>query len=58
MYISVVANVINDARNCVGVFVLRMGAAGVAYPSLISDILSAAAVVINCSGSRIQCISG
>lgn len=48
MYISIVANVINVAGNCVGVFVLRMGAAGVAYPSLISRILSAVAVVIYC----------
>lgn len=48
MYISIVANVINVAGNCIGVFVLKMGAAGVAWPSLISRILSAVAVVIYC----------
>ncbi len=48
MYISIVANIINVVGNCVGVFALNMGAAGVAYPSLISRILSAVAVVIYC----------
>ena len=48
MYISIVANVINVVGNCIGVFALKMGAAGVAYPSLISRILSAVAVVIYC----------
>lgn len=48
MYISIVANVINVTGNCVGVFALHMGAAGVAWPSLISRILSAVAVVIYC----------
>lgn len=52
MYISIVANIINVVGNCVGVFVLNMGAAGVAYPSLISRILSAAAVVIYCFGKQ------
>ena len=41
MYISVAANVINVVGNCIGVFCLHLGAAGVAYPSLISRILSA-----------------
>ena len=48
MYVSIAANVINVVGNCVGVFVLKMGAAGVAWPSLISRILSAAAIVIYC----------
>ncbi len=48
MYISIAANVINVIGNCVGVFALRLGAAGVAYPSLLSRILSAAAVTIYC----------
>lgn len=52
MYISIAANVVNVVGNCVGVFVLHMGAAGVAYPSLISRILSAAAVVICCFGKQ------
>ncbi len=48
MNISIVANVINVIGNCVGVFVLGLGAAGVAWPSLISRLLSAAAVTVYC----------
>lgn len=48
MYISIAANVINVASNCIGVFLLHMGAAGVAYPSLLSRILSAIAVTAYC----------
>lgn len=48
MYISVAANIINVVGNCIGVFGLHMGAAGVAFPSLISRILSAAAVIVYC----------
>lgn len=48
MYISIAANVINVAANCIGVFLLHMGAAGVAYPSLLSRILSAIAVTAYC----------
>lgn len=48
MYISLVANIINVVGNCIGVFALRLGAAGVAYPSLLSRILSAVAVTIYC----------
>ena len=48
MYISAAANVVNIIGNCVGVFVLKMGTAGVAYPSLISRALSAAAVTAYC----------
>ena len=48
MYISIVANVINVAGNVVGVFWMHLGAAGVAYPSLISRILSAVAVTAFC----------
>ncbi len=48
MIVSIVANVINVAGNCVGVFVLNLGAAGVAWPSLLSRILSAAAVTVYC----------
>ena len=36
MYISAAANVVNIIGNCVGVFVLKSGTAGVAYPSIIS----------------------
>lgn len=48
MYISAAANVVNIAGNCVGVFWLKLGAAGVAWPSLISRCLSAAAVTVYC----------
>lgn len=36
MNVSIVANIINVVGNCIGVFALKMGAAGVAWPSLIS----------------------
>ncbi len=48
MNISVAANIINVIGNCVGVFVFRMGAAGVAWPSLLSRAFSAAAVTAYC----------
>lgn len=48
MYISAVTNILNILGNCIGVFALHMGAAGVAYPSLITRILSAVAVTIYC----------
>ena len=46
--ISLAANIVNVIGNCVGVFVLKLGAAGVAWPSLISRLLSAAAVTAYC----------
>lgn len=48
MNVSIVANVINVAGNCVGVFVLNLDAAGIAWPSLLSRVLSAAAVTAYC----------
>lgn len=48
MNISIVSNIINVIGNCVGVFVLHMGAVGVAYPSLISRMLSAFAITAYC----------
>lgn len=48
MYLSVVANIINVVGNCIGVFVLRAGVAGVAYPSLIARIFSAVVVTVLC----------
>lgn len=48
MNISIVANIINVIGNCAGVFVFHMGAVGVAYPSLVSRILSAVAVTVYC----------
>lgn len=52
MYISIFANVINVIGNCIGVFWLNMGAAGVAYPSLISRFISAIAVTVYCFGKQ------
>ncbi len=49
MYISVAVNVINVVGNCIGVFALHLGAAGVAYPSLLSRMLSAIAITVYCS---------
>ncbi len=48
MNISLVANVINVLGNCVCVFAFHMGAVGVAYPSLVSRMISAVAVTVFC----------
>ena len=48
MYISIAANIINVVGNCIGVFVLQAGVAGVAYPSLISRLFSAVVITILC----------
>lgn len=52
MYISVIANIINVVGNVIGVFVLHAGVAGVAYPSLIARVFSAAAVTILCFSEK------
>lgn len=54
MYISTVTNVINVIGNCIGVFVLHLGAAGVAYPSLITRFLSALIVTWYCFGKKLS----
>ena len=46
MMVSVIMNAINVAGNAIGVFVLRAGVAGVAYPSLISRGFAAAAMLV------------
>ena len=46
MYIAVVTNMINVVGNVAGVFILRAGVAGVAWPSLIARTFSAAAVTV------------
>ncbi|RZT02554.1 MATE family efflux transporter [Cuneatibacter caecimuris] len=48
MYISVVSNILNVIGNVIGVSVLKAGVAGVAWPSLIARVFSAAAVTILC----------
>ncbi|MGI6200029.1 MAG: MATE family efflux transporter [Christensenellales bacterium] len=48
LYICAAANVLNVAGNLIGVFVLRAGVAGVAYPSLIARVFSAVAITLLC----------
>lgn len=48
MYLSVAANIINVAGNCIGVFVLHAGVEGVAWPSLISRVFSAVVITLLC----------
>lgn len=48
MYLSITANIINVIGNCIGVFLLHAGVAGVAWPSLISRTFSAAVITILC----------
>lgn len=48
MVISLFSNLINVAGNLIGVFVLRAGVAGVAYPTLLARVFSAAAITILC----------
>ena len=52
MYISVIANVINVAGNLIGVYVLRAGVAGVAYPSLLARAFSAVIITFLCFSGR------
>ena len=44
MYLSILANLINVAGNCIGVFLLHAGVVGVAWPSLISRTFSAVVI--------------
>ena len=48
MYLSVASNIINVVGNIIGVFVLRAGVAGVAWPSLIARTFSAVAITALC----------
>lgn len=48
MYISIASNFINCIGNCIGVFVLHAGVAGVAYPSLIARAFSAIVITFLC----------
>jgi putative MATE family efflux protein len=50
MYISVFSNIINVVGNLIGVFVLKAGVAGVAYPSLIARTFSAVVITVLCFG--------
>lgn len=48
MYISIMANIINVVGNFIGVFLLSLGVAGVAWPSLISRTFSAVVITVLC----------
>lgn len=48
MRISLISNVINLVGNLIGVFILHAGVAGVAYPSLVARVYSAAAITWLC----------
>ncbi|MGN1069858.1 MAG: MATE family efflux transporter, partial [Candidatus Fimadaptatus sp.] len=52
MYLSIASNIINVVGNAVGVFVLKAGVAGVAYPSLLARAFSAAAITWLCFRER------
>ena len=54
MYISTVTNVINVIGNGIGVFALHLGAAGVAYPSLLTRLLSALIVTWYCFNTKLS----
>lgn len=53
MYISVLANFINVAGNCIGVFLLHAGVAGVAWPSFLSRGFSALLITGLCFGKSL-----
>lgn len=48
LHLSLIANIINIIGNIIGVFVLHAGVPGVAYPSLIARVFSAAAITFLC----------
>ena len=48
MVLSVFSNLINVVGNLIGVFVLKAGVAGVAYPSLIARVFSAVVITVLC----------
>ena len=48
MYLSVASNILNVIGNCIGVFVLHAGVAGVAWPSLIARTFSAIVITVLC----------
>ena len=48
MYISLISNLVNVIGNIIGVFILKAGVAGVAYPSLIARLFSAIVITVLC----------
>ena len=53
MYISIWSNLINIVGNCIGVFVLNAGVAGVAVPSLIARAFSAIVITWLCFNTKL-----
>ncbi len=56
MYLSMVSNAINIIGNVIGVFVLKAGIAGVAWPSFIARVFSAVAITALCFQKRNEVI--
>lgn len=54
MYISIAANAINVVGNLMGVFVLKAGVAGVAWPTLIARVFSAVVITALCFGKKVD----
>ncbi|MCD7840633.1 MAG: MATE family efflux transporter [Erysipelotrichaceae bacterium] len=54
MYISIISNIINVVGNCIGVFVMQAGVAGVAYPSLIARAFSAIVITVLCFNKKLD----
>lgn len=52
MYISIVSNILNVIGNAIGIFVLKAGVAGVAWPSLIARTFSAVVIMILCFNQK------
>lgn len=50
--ISIVVNIINVAGNAIGIFILHAGVEGVAWPSFLARLFSAAAVTIFCINKK------
>ncbi len=52
MRLAILVNIINVAGNCIGVFVLNAGVAGVAWASLISRSFAAAVITLLCFSKK------
>lgn len=54
MCISIASNAINIVGNLIGVFVLKAGVAGVAWPTLIARVFSAVVITALCFGRKMD----
>ena len=52
LVISLISNIVNIAGNAIGIFVLKAGVAGVAWPTFIARVAAAAAVFIFCLSEK------